>query len=103
EAETEGAAVLGSWRVAPGTADVVVTRAEGSPPSVPDAPTVAASLAGFHDTKVQVGIRYYYRIRAVFVSDGGERWITPGIVRWATPEATLVVVHELRSELLTSD
>jgi hypothetical protein len=101
ELEAQDASVLGSWRVAPGTVDVVVTRAEGSSElSAADTLPIPASLAGFHDTQVQAGTRYYYRIRAVYVSGAGERWITQGIGKWATPEAPLGVVPDLRAELL---
>jgi hypothetical protein len=95
--------VLGSWQVAPGAEAAEVTRAETSPPDVGGGEPVAASLAGFHDTGVQSGVRYYYRIRAVYVSATGERWVTPGIVRWATPEEALGVVSELRAELQPGD
>jgi hypothetical protein len=99
--EAHDSSVLGSWRVAPGTVDVVVTRAEGSSELSPaDMRPIPASLAGFRDLEVQSGTRYYYRIRAVYVSGVGERWITQGIGMWATPEAPLGVVRELRAELL---
>ncbi len=98
--EIEDDAVLGSWQVAPGTADVVVTRAEGAPPPATGGQRVAASRASFHDTGLHRGTRYYYRIRAVYVSGAGERWTTPGIVHWATPETALDTVRDLRLELL---
>ena len=101
ELEARDASVLGSWRVAPGTADVLVTRAEGSSElSTADMRRIPASLAGFHDTEAQPGTRYYYRIRAVYVSGAGERWITPGIGQWATPEAPLDVVGDLRADIM---
>ena len=91
--------VTGSWRVAPGTTDVIVTRAEGSPPDPTGGDKVTASLAEFHDTGVQGGTRYYYRACAVYVNDTGERWQTPGVVRWATPETPLDAVPELQADL----
>ena len=101
--EVQDDAILGSWRVAPGTVDVIVTRAEGSPPSATDGQWIATSLASFHDTGLDAGTRYYYRIRAVYLSDAGERRTTPGIVRWATPETALEMVQDLRAELLPAD
>ena len=101
--EVQDDAILGSWRVAAGTADVLVTRAEGSPPPGTGGQQIATSLAGFHDTGLRAGTRYYYRIRAVYVSDAGERRVTPGIVCWATPETALEMVREFRAELLPAD
>jgi hypothetical protein len=101
--EVQDDAILGSWRVAAGTADVLVTRAEGSPPPETGGQQIATSLAGFHDTGLRAGTRYYYRIRAVYVSDAGERRVTPGIVCWATPETALEMVREFRAELLPAD
>jgi len=99
--EAGESSVLGSWRVAPGTADVLVTRAEGSSElSASDMREIPASLAGFHDTEARPGTRYYYRIRAVYVSDAGERRVTEGVGRWATPEEPLGVVRDLRAEVL---
>jgi hypothetical protein len=95
--------VLGSWQVGPGAVDVEVTRAAASPPMTGGGEPVPASLAGFHDTAVRCGVRYYYRIRAVYLSGTGERRITPGIVRRATPEAVLGPVPELRAELQAGD
>ena len=96
--EVQDDAILGSWRVAAGTADVSVTRAEGSPPPGTGGEQIATSLAGFHDTGLRAGTRYYYRIRAIYVSDTGERRITPGIVCWATPETALEMAREFRAE-----
>lgn len=99
--EIGDASVLGSWRVAPGTADVMVSRAEGSSElSASDMREIPASLAGFHDTEARPGTRYYYRIRAVYVSGAGERRVTRGVGRWATPEEPLGVVRDLRAEVL---
>jgi hypothetical protein len=92
-------AVAGSWRVAPGTTDVIVTRAEGSPPPPGEGHPVLAALTDFHDPGLQAGVRYYYRACAVYVNDTGERWVAPGIVRWATPDHPLSAVGELRAEL----
>jgi hypothetical protein len=99
--ESGEASVLGSWRVAPGTADVMVTRAEGSSElSASDMREIPASLAGFHDTKARPGIRYYYRIRAVYVSGAGHRRVTQGVGMWATPEEPLGVAPDFRAEVL---
>jgi hypothetical protein len=100
--EAGESSVLGSWRIAPGTADVVVTRAAGSSElSESDMREIPASLAGFHDPEARPGTRYYYRIRAVYVSGAGERRITEGVGRWATPEEPLGVVRDLRAEVLS--
>lgn len=103
ELTAQADSVLGSWQVRPGTVDVEVTRAETSPPVTGGGEPVQASLAGFHDTGVHSGVRYYYRIRAVYLSGTDERLLTPGIVRWVTPEAVLGVVPELRAELRAGD
>ena len=95
--------IAGSWRVAPGTTDVIVTRAEGSPPDPTGGDEVTASLADFRDTGLQGGTRYYYRACAVYVNDTGERWQTPGVVRWATPETPLDAVPELQADLQPAD
>ena len=39
-----------------------------------------AMLTGFLDTDVQSGSRYFYRIRAVYISSTGERLASPGTV-----------------------
>jgi hypothetical protein len=101
--EAQPDAIAGSWRVAPGSTDVIVTRAEGSPPGSAGGHQVPAGLAGFHDTGLQRGTRYYYRACAVYVNDAGERWQTPGVVGWATPETPLDTVPELHAELLPAD
>jgi hypothetical protein len=101
--EAQPDAITGSWRVAPGSTDVIVARAEGAPPDPAGGRQVPASLADFHDTGLQGGIRYYYRACAVYVNDTGERWQTPGVVRWATPDTPLDAVPELRAELQPAD
>jgi len=101
--EAQPDAIAGSWRVAPGVTDVIVTRAEGSPPDPTGGHQVPASLADFHDTGLQGGTRYYYRACAVYVNDAGERWQTPGVVRWATPDTPLDAVPELHAELQPAD
>ena len=95
--------VSGSWQVAPGTAGVEVTRAEGEPPGAAGGLAIAASLTAFHDGGLRSGTRYYYRVRAVYVSDAGERWITPGIICRATPESRLEAVQDLRAELFPAE
>jgi uncharacterized protein YegP (UPF0339 family) len=87
--EAQPDAIAGSWRVALGSTDVVVIRTEGSPPDSAGGHQVPAGLAGFLDTGLQRGTRYYYRACAVYVNDAGERWQTPGVVGWATPETPL--------------
>ncbi len=101
ELQAQVTSVLGSWRVAPGTVDVLATRAEGtSELSNADMRRIPASLAGFADLDAHPGTSYYYRIRAVYVSGAGERWVTPGIGVWATPEAPLDVVDDLAAEIM---
>jgi hypothetical protein len=101
--EAQPDAIAGSWRVALGSTDVIVIRAEGSPPDPAGGHQVPAGLTGFHDTGLQRGTRYYYRACAVYVNDAGERWQTPGVVSWATPETPLDAVPELHVELLPAD
>ena len=61
---------------------------------------IPASLAGFADLDAHPGASYYYRIRAVYLSGAGERWVTQGIGTWATPEAPLDVVDDLAAEIM---
>jgi hypothetical protein len=98
ELEAGESSVLGSWRIAQGTVGVIVTRAEGSPPPSGGGQPITASLEGFEDTGVRAGVRYFYRVCAVYNSSGGETRVTPGIVRSATPEAALSAVKDLRLE-----
>lgn len=101
--EVQPDAIAGSWHVAPGGTDVIVTRAAGSPPGSADGHPVPTSLVDFHDPGLQPGTRYYYRVRAVYVNATGERWQTPGIVRWATPDTALEAVPDLRADLQPAD
>lgn len=97
--EAQPDAVAGSWQVAPGTTDVIVTRAEGAPPPPGGGHPVPAALGDFHDPGLQAGVRYYYRACAVYVNEAGERWLAAGVVRWATPDIPLDAVQELHAEL----
>ena len=90
-------AVLGSWRVAPGTSEVMVTRAEGEPPAAGREQHLPATLAGFTDTSVQPGRRYFYRVCAVYLSAAGERLASPGVLGDAIPEPDPAPVGELRA------
>jgi len=101
--EIGDAAVHGSWRVAPGTTGVMVTRSEWAPPEQHQGLPRDASLVGFIDRDVRVGIRYYYRIRAIYMSASGERLITPGLIGQITTEVALRPVSDLRAELLPGD
>ena len=98
--EALASAVLGSWRVAPGTSEVIVTRAEDKPPSAGCEQSLTATLAGFLDANVQPGRRYFYRIRAVYISAAGERLASPGALCAAIPEPDPVPVGELRAAVL---
>lgn len=98
--EAHVSAVLGSWRVAPGTSEVLVTRAEGEPPPAGREQSLTAVLTGFRDTDVQSGKRYFYRIRAVYLSATGERLASPGTLCVAIPEPDPVPVGELRAAVL---
>jgi hypothetical protein len=101
--EIGDAAVHGSWHVAPGTTDVVVTRGEWAPPEQHEGLPRDASLVGFIDQDVRIGVRYYYRIRAVYTTTSGERLVTPGLIGQITTEAALSPVHDLRAELLPGE
>lgn len=98
--EALATAVLGSWRVAPGTSEVMVTRAEDEPPPAGGGQRLTARLTGFLDTTVQPGRRYFYRICAVYVSAAGERLASPGALCTAIPEPDPVPVAELRAAIL---
>ena len=98
--EAHASAVLGSWRVAPGTSEVLVTRAEGEPPPAGREQNLTAMLTGFLDTDVQSGRRHFYRIRAVYISATGERLVSPGTLCVAIPEPDPVPVGELRAAVL---
>lgn len=92
--------VVGSWQVAPGTSEVVVTCAEGEPPSAGCERRLTATLAGFLDESVQSGRRYFYRICAVYISAAGERLVSPGVLCAAIPEPDPVPVEDLRATVL---
>ena len=98
--EAHASAVLGSWRVAPGMSEVMVTRAEGEPPPAGSEQSLTAMLTGFLDTDVQPSRRYFYRIRAVYISATGERLASPGTLCAAIPEPDPVPVGELRAVVL---
>jgi hypothetical protein len=98
--EIRDAAVHGTWRVAPGTTGVLVARGEWAPPGQGQGLPRDASLMGFVDGGVRVGVRYYYRIRAVYTTTSGERLITPGLIGQITTEVALRPVNDLRAELL---
>jgi hypothetical protein len=101
--EIGDAAVHGSWRVAAGTTGVAVTRGEWAPPEQHEGLPRDASLVGFIDQNVRVGVRYYYRIRAVYTTARGERLITPGVIGQITTEAALRPVTDLQAELLPGE
>lgn len=101
--EIGDAAVHGSWHVAPGTTGVVVTRGEGAPPEQHEGLPRDASLVGFIDQDVRVGVRYYYRIRAVYTTASGERLISPGLIGQITTEVALRPVTDLQAELLPGE
>jgi hypothetical protein len=98
--EIGDAAVHGSWRVPPGMTGAIVTRAEWAPPEPDTGLPRDASLAGFTDQDVRVGVRYYYRICAVYTTAAGERLTSPGLIRQITTEAALRPVAGLRAALL---
>ena len=77
-----------------------MTRAEGKPPPAGCEQHLTATLAGFLDTNVQPGRRYFYRIRAVYISAAGERLASPGALCAAIPEPDPVPVGELRAAVL---
>jgi hypothetical protein len=98
--EAHTSSVRGSWRVAPGTSEVLVTRTEGEPPPVGHEKSLTAMLTGILDTEAQPGRRYFYRIRAVYISATGERFTSPGSLCAAIPEPDPVPVGELRAVVL---
>jgi hypothetical protein len=98
--EALASSVVGSWQVAPGTSEVVVTRTEGEPPSAGCEQRLTATLCGFLDESVQPGRCYFYRICAVYISAAGERLASPGVLRAAIPEPDPVPVVELRATVL---
>ncbi len=95
--EALASSVAGSWRVAPGTSEVTVTRAEGEAPPAGGEQRLSATLTGFLDTSVQPCRRYFYRIRAVYISSAGERLASPGTLCSAVPEPDPVPVTGLRA------
>ena len=98
--DASASAVFGSWQVVPGTSEVIVTRAEGEPPTAGCEQRMPATLAGFLDTSVEPGRRYFYRICAVYISAAGERLASPGALCAAIPEPDPVPVDELRATVL---
>ena len=84
--DTSETSVVLSWRVHPGTENVLAVRAEGRPPQNPDdGIAVAASLAGLTDSGLRTGTEYFYRISAAYRTPGGQRRSSAGIVISAVP------------------
>jgi hypothetical protein len=97
----DGTAVSGSWRAAPGTVEVLVTRTEGAPlRDTPDGRRVdAASLTGFTDSDVRVGVTYHYLVAAVYGEDG-ERHVAPGVAASVTPEPAPRPITDLTATVM---
>lgn len=94
--------VAGSWKVHPRTAEVEVVRTEGRPPrTAADGQLVRLdTLSGFTDTGVRTGVRYFYRVVAMYRTPDGRRHRSPGVVVPATAEAPPVAVTDLCVEML---
>ena len=101
ELDTRNGAILGSWRMPAGATDVLVSSQPGSAPeSATQGRRISATPAGFHDLPPDAGVRYYYRICAVYVGRDGQRRISPGVVQGAILEAPMDAVDSLRVELV---
>jgi hypothetical protein len=94
---TAGDASVGaSWRPHPGADAVSVVRREDRPPSGPDDGTaVEASLTGFADSGLRNGTGYYYLIAVSYLSAGGQRRRSAGVVVKAVPEPAPRPVDDL--------
>lgn len=89
--------VVGSWRLPSAAVDVEVVRSRsggGSKVGVP----VRESLDGFVDATVTTGVRYDYRIRAVYRGGSGERVPATGVAASIRPQGPPVGVTDLTAE-----
>jgi hypothetical protein len=98
-------AVSGSWQVHPTAVEVVVTRWEGAPPSgrADGRPLQRVDRFGFTDREVRNGVRYYYRVTAVYVAADGTTFQSSGVVRSAVPTPPPDPVLDLRASVRFSD
>ena len=93
-----------AWRPHPGADAIHVMRCEGRPPEGPDDGTVvAASLTGFADTGLRSGTACYYRIVTSYLTAGGRRRNSPGVVVKAVPEPVPRPVDALEVTGLADD
>jgi hypothetical protein len=101
ELDARNGAILGSWQLPAGASDVLVSCQPGSAPaSAEQGRRIPATPAGFHDLPADAGVRYYYRICAVYVGRDGQRRISPGVVEGAILEIPMDAVDSLRAESL---
>ena len=98
--EALASAVLGSWRVAPGTSEVIVTRAEGEPPPAGCEQSLTATLAASRIRASNRADATSTSSCAVYISATGERLASPGALCAAIPEPDPVPVGGLRAVVL---
>lgn len=97
ELDATADSVVGSWRLPSAAVDVEVVRTgpgDGSETAVP----VRGSLDGFVDATVATGVRYDYRVRAVYRGVSGERVTTTGVATSIRPQGPPVGVTDLTAE-----
>lgn len=101
ELDANATRVTGAWRTVSGTVDVEVLRtAAGDGGPGERIALREGNLDGFVDETVRTGVRYEYRVRAVYRTASGQRLATVGVVATARPEGEPVGILDLAAELV---
>lgn len=79
--------IKGRWKLPEEAMEVIVIRkACVAPEHVDDGMEIVSGADEFVDIDVENGVRYYYRVRAVYERDAGVRVVSEGVVSRATPD-----------------
>ena len=96
----ENTSVSVSWTRHRDTSGVLVVRSEGYPPEgLDDGITVKASLSGFADNDIHPGIRYFYRIVAIYPAPDGRDRRSAGIVVSTVPTVSGLSARRMHDEV----